>query len=390
MQGARLQLCCFPLVVRVVLIGIDASRAMTRQRTGTEAYAYFLLRHLLPLAVRRGHHVRLYFHRPPPPDLFPNHDGIEHIIIPFLRLWTHLRLGWELRRRPPDVFFTPAHVIPYRYKRPSVATIHDIGYRYFPDAHPPRQLKYLEWSTRHNATISHHIIADSEATKADLGRFYAIPPEKVTVLYPGVDPLLAQVRDEEKITAVCHKYAIARPYFLFLSTLQPRKNLARLVQAYAQSGAAQGDASPQLVLAGNAGWLSAPIMAEIENHRAAAHNIITPGFIADEDKAALLSGAMALLYPSLHEGFGFPLLEAQACGTPVLTANASSLPEVAGDSALFVDPLDVDEMATAITRLATDPLLRAELTGRGVQNVKRFEWWETAVGVLDVLEKVGD
>ncbi len=366
-----------------MLIGIDASRAVTQRRTGTEAYTYFLLRHLLPLAVRRGHQIRLYFHRLPPPGLLPDYDGIEHIIIPFPRLWTHLRLGWELRRHPPDLFFTPAHVIPYRYKRPSAATIHDIGYRYFPDAHLPRQLKYLEWSTRHNAVNGRHIFVDSEATKADLSRFYAIPPEKVTVLYPGVDPMLARVRDEGKITAVCQKYSITRPYFLFLSTLQPRKNLVRLIQAYAQSGA-----EPQLVLAGNAGWLSAPIMAEIKSHRTAAHNIITPGFIADEDKAALISGAIALLYPSLHEGFGFPLLEAQACGTPVLASTTSSLPEVAADSALLVDPLDVEEMTTAVSRLAADPQLRAALAARGLENVKRFEWWETAVNLLDTLEKL--
>ncbi len=368
-----------------MLIGIDASRAITTQRTGTEAYAYFLIRHLLPLAVRRGHQVRLYFHRPVPAGLFPKTDDIEHTVIPFPRLWTHLRLGWELRRHSPDVFFTPAHVIPYGYKKASVATIHDVGYRHFPEAHPSRQLRYLEWSTRHNATVSRHVIADSEATKADLNAFYSIAPAKVTVVYPGIDPLLARVRDEERITAVCQKYNITPPYFLFLSTLQPRKNLGRLVQAYAESGAA-----PQLVLAGGMGWLADPIMAEIESHRAAAHNIITPGFIADRDKAALLSGAMALLYPSLHEGFGFPLLEAQACGTPVLASTTSSLPEVAGDSALLVDPLDVEGMATAISNLATDPLLRAELSERGLLNVKRFGWWETAVNVLDVLEKVGE
>ena len=269
-----------------------------------------------------------------------------------------------------------------------MATVHDVGYRHFPEAHPSLQLRYLEWSTRHNATISRHVITDSAATKADLNAFYAIPPAKMTVLYPGVDPLLARVKDEEEITAVCQKYAITRPYFLFLSTIQPRKNVARLVQAYAQSAGARNNAMPQLVLAGNAGWLAEPIMAEIETLRAAGHDIITPGFIADEDKAALLSGAMALLYPSLYEGFGFPLLEAQACETAVLTSSTSSLPEVAGDSALLVDPLDVDGMATAISRLATDADLRADLVARGAVNVKRFGWWETAVNVLNVLEKV--
>ncbi len=365
-----------------MLIGLDASRAAARQRTGTEAYAYFLINALIPLAAERDHKLRLYFNQPPSPDLFPSERHVEPVVIPFPRLWTHLRLAWELRRRPPDIFFTPAHVIPFTYRRPSAATIHDLGYHHFPQAHPRRQLVYLRWSTRHNGRIARRIIADSQATKDDLVQLDSLDPAQIDVVYPGIDPDLGPVRDEAKLTAVLHKYNITPPYLLFLSTLQPRKNLARLVQAYAASGVQQ-----QLVLAGKQGWLSAPILAEIHNSQL---NIITPGFIDDEDKAALLSGATALLYPSLYEGFGFPVLEAQACGTAVLTANSSSLPEAAGDAALLVDPLDVAAIAAAIQRLDNDPLLRNELAQKGFENVKRFTWGATAVRVLDTLEMTGE
>ena len=368
-----------------MIIGVDASRAATRQRTGTEAYASYLIQALAPLAARHGHQLRLYFNQPPPPALFPENDFVEQIIIPFPRLWTHLRLAWELQWRPPDVFFTPAHVIPYTYRGPSVATVHDLGYHYFPEAHTPRQLAYLRWSTRYNGRTARRIIADSQATKNDLIRFDGLEPDKIDVVYPGIDPALRPLTDREQITAVLQKYGITPPYLLFLSTLQPRKNLVRLIHAYAAAGAPH-----QLVLAGKKGWLAEPILAEIDQQLAAnpqSPKILTPGFIDDDDKAALLSGATALLYPSLYEGFGFPVLEAQACGAPVLCANSSSLPEVAGEAALLVNPEDTEAIAAAIKRLVNDPLLRHELALAGLENVKRFTWQETAVQVLQVLEE---
>ena len=368
-----------------MLIGLDASRAVTRQRTGTEAYALHLIRALIPVAAVRGHRLRLYFNRPPAPDLFPAAAHAEQVVIPWPRLWTHLRLAWELHRRPPDLFFTPAHVIPYTYRGPSVATIHDLGYHHFPDAHPPWQLAYLRWSTRHNGRIAHRIIADSQATKADLVRFDGVDPARIDVVYPGIDPHLQPETDENRVTAVLREYGITPPYLLFISTLQPRKNLIRLVRAYAAAAIPH-----QLVLAGKPGWLADPILAEI-NHQSSIINrqssIATPGFIADDDKAALLTGATALLYPSLHEGFGFPVLEAQACGTPVMCANSSSLPEVAGEAALLVDPQDTSAITAAIQQLVSDPLLRHELAQAGLENVRRFGWEKTAVQALQSLER---
>ncbi|MCA9962581.1 MAG: glycosyltransferase, partial [Anaerolineales bacterium] len=241
-----------------MIIGVDASRAVKTQRTGTEGYAYFLINALIPLAQQAGHCLRLYFNEPPPDDLFPTGPHVESVVIPFPRLWTHLRLARELHKRPPDVFFTPAHVIPLTYRQPTVATVHDLGYHHFPQAHTRSQLWYLEWSTRHNGRSSRMVIADSLATQQDLIRFYHIDPDKIRVVYPGVDPDLQPVTETEEITAVLQKYGVTPPYLLYLSTLQPRKNLIRLIRAYVQSNVPH-----QLVIAGKKGWLAEPILDEI-------------------------------------------------------------------------------------------------------------------------------
>ncbi len=367
-----------------MIIGIDASRATLSQRTGTEAYACYLIQALIPLALDAGHQIRLYFNQPPPPDLFPTLPEITIVTIPFPRLWTHLRLGHELRRRPPDVFFTPAHVIPLTYRKASVATVHDLGYHYFPQAHPRQQLAYLRWSTRHNARRSQVVIADSEATKTDLMRFYGVQSHKIHVIYPGCEPGLAQVTDANILTTVQARYGIMPPYLLYLGTLQPRKNLGRLIQAYAQLP----DQNHQLVLAGKAGWLTQPILTQIAALPAdVAARVVLPGYVPDADKAALISGAAALLYPSLYEGFGFPVLEGQVCGVPVLCAQNSSMPEVAGAGALQVQAERVAEIEAGITRLLTDGALRQQLIAAGRANTARFTWERAATQTLHLLQQ---
>ena len=376
-------------------IGIDASRAVTLQRTGTEAYAFFLIQALIPLVQEAGHHLQLYFNQPPPDGLFPENTAVSHTNIPFPRLWTHLRLAAELHQHPPDIFFTPAHVLPASYFGKSVATVHDLACHHFPEAYTKRQRAYLKWSTRHNARRSRIVLADSQATKSDLAHFYNIDPTKIEVLYPGIDPALQPVDDEAKITAVLHKYHITPPYLLYLGTLQPRKNLVRLIHAHANANIPH-----QLVLAGKPGWLSQPIL-EAVSHQPSVTNlqspipnpqspISLPGFIADADKAALISGATAVLYPSLYEGFGFPILEAQACGTAVLCANTSSLPEVAGDAALYVDPLNTAGITRGIKQIAQDTQLRNKLVAAGFANAQKFRWEKTAVNLLHILEKAAE
>jgi glycosyltransferase involved in cell wall biosynthesis len=367
-----------------MLIGIDASRAVLHQRTGTEAYSYFLIRSLITRTQNSGHQLRLYFNQAPPGGLFQELPHVDFCVIPFARLWTHVRLARELQQRSPDVFFTPAHVIPFIYQGPSVATVHDLGYHYFPAAHTKSQVAYLRFSTRANGRLAREIIADSAVTKADLIRYYGTIDKNISVIYPGLDPDLQRVEDRQLIASTCEKYGIELPYLLHIGTLQPRKNLNRLVRAFAQSGLPH-----QLVLGGKPGWQTKPLLSEISSLEPSTRGRVhLAGYIAEEDKAALLSGAEALVYPSLYEGFGFPLLEAQVCGTPVMAANSSSLPEISAGSALFVDPLDVDEISRAMRLIVEDSFLRQELVEKGYENARRFDWQKTAEKVLNVLERV--
>ena len=371
-----------------MLIGIDASRGVTAERTGTEAYAYFLIRALIAQTADRGHRLALYYNQPPPPNYLPSAPHVTPIVIPFARLWSHLRLGLYLQQHPPDVFFTPAHVIPISYKGAAIATVHDLGYRFFPEAHPRRQRYYLHWSTAHNCRRSRYVVADSQATKRDLMAHYGVDGSKIVVVYPGIDPELKRPFSTQ-ITAVLDQHTITPPYLLYLGTLQPRKNLVRLIEAYAASGLATANTPTQLVIAGKVGWLAQPILNAIDQLAPAIkQQVRLPGYIAEEDKAALLAGATALLFPSLYEGFGFPVLEAQACETAVIAANTSSLPEVAGEAAILVDPLDAAAISQAMIRLCQEPALRQNLILAGSQNKNRFSWEQAAAKIVDICEKV--
>ncbi len=375
-----------------MLIGIDASRATLAQRTGTENYALQVIRELL----RQGHgdRFRLYTNVDPPDGLFwsgapPANAEIR--AIPFPRLWTHLRLSAELLAQPPEVLFVPAHVVPLYHPRRSVVTIHDLGYRVYPEAHTFASRRYLDWSTRWSAAQAAAVLADSHATRSDLLRIYGARPERVHVVYLGRDETLRPAVDPDSRAAARAKYGVtAARYLLYVGTLQPRKNLARLVEAFDRlcgSGAAGGPGDVQLVLAGRRGWLYENILRQVER-LGLAGRVLFPGYVAAEDLAALYSGALAYVFPSLYEGFGMPVLEAQSCGAPVMTGNNSSLPEVAGDAALLVDSQDVDAIAAAMQRLLSDENLRAELSRRGLENVKRFSWEKCAAETLAIIEQV--
>jgi glycosyltransferase involved in cell wall biosynthesis len=358
-------------------IGIDASRMAWARRTGTEQYTAHLLEALVPQG--GSHRLRLYFNRLPEPR--PAWlDQAEVRAMPFPRLWTHLRLSWEMLGRPPDVLFVPAHVLPLWRPRRTVVTIHDLGYLHVPGAHPPRRRLELHLSTAWNARVATRVIAISQATKADLVRHYRVPEDKIAVVYHGVEARFRPTPDP----AVPARYGLPDRYFLYLGTLQPRKNLERLVQAY---GRLPGDA-PALVLAGAKGWYFERIAAAIAG-LGLNERVFLPGYVADADVPALLSGALALVYPSLYEGFGLPALEAMACGTPVLAANTSSLPEVVGAAGLLVDPQRVDEIAAAMQRLLADESLRADLGRRGRERAALFSWDRCARETLAVLAPGG-
>lgn len=375
-----------------MLIGIDASRALRAQRTGTERYALEIINHLLHLPDAPHYHWRLYLDMTPPPTFLSlTHDKqlagqVEVCVLPRQRLWTHAALAREVARRPPDVLFIPAHVLPFtvpaRRLPPSVVTIHDLGYHTFPQQHTLFQRLYLPWSTRWSARTAHHLIAVSQTTAADLQTYYNTATQKITVIHEAAN--WPQVAWAEPF--VRSRYNLPVDYALYVGTLQPRKNLARLIQAYHRLNQRQ-PLTWDLVLAGAGGWESDALRRLVADLHL-ADRVHFLGYIPDEALSALYYGARFFCFPSLFEGFGLPVLEAQLHGVPVMTANNSALPEIAGDAALLVDPTDVDAIADAMLQLSQDEALRQRLIAAGYENVKRFSWEKAARETLAVLVKV--
>ncbi len=354
-------------------IAIDASRTTVERVTGTENYAIELIRALIQHNTR--HPITLYFRDIPSPDLFPDSELVTQRVIPWPRVWTHVRFAAALWRDRPDVTFVPAHTLPICFPGQAVVTVHDLGFHHFPAAHRTLQRHYLNWTTQYSARRASVILADSQATANDLGRFYGTSAEKIRVVYPGVaaPPIDFSVN-------VRQKYHLPERYFLFIGTLQPRKNIARIVQAYAQWRESRPDTDIGLVLAGGKGWLFDAAWVQ------GVDGVHLTGYIADADKGALYAGALVLVFPTLYEGFGFPVVEAMLTGIPVIASNTSSLPELVGKAGLLVDPCDVRAIATAMDMLTWHRELRQELQMKGYYQAARFTWDAAAEQVMSALE----
>jgi glycosyltransferase involved in cell wall biosynthesis len=369
-----------------MLIGIDASRAVLTQRSGVEHYSLDVICSLIKLASE--HRFRLYVPYLPPDDLFPASDRVEFHVIRRRRFWTHMGLGPAVRREPPDVLFVPSHVIPWpgTGRVPSVVTIHDLGYLHFPGKHSLLERIYLDWSTRHSAQTARRVLAVSEATKHDLTALNGIPAEKICVVHSGIDKDIRRVDNPHYIAALRQRLGIPGPFVLHVGRVQARKNLPRLVEAFGKIR----DVLPnlRLVLAGRAHWGHEGVETRIKR-LGLTGCVVLPGFVSPEDLSTLYSAASVFAFPSLYEGFGFPVLEAMACGTPVVCSNTSSLPELVGDAALMIAPTDVDALAEAIARALTDEPLRQALIARGFDRVKQFTWDAAARATLDVLLQAG-
>lgn len=378
-------------------IGVDASRALKPRRTGTERYAFEIIRHMLAAPGSDDIIWRLYITEPVAQDAFllPNanpaaHGRIDMRVLPQTRLWTHRRLAAEVTVHPPDVLFVPAHVLPFQRPGvtlpPTVVTAHDLGYRFFPEAHTRTQRAYLEWSTNYAVKHATRLIAISRATANDLQRIYHADGQQIRVIHEAATEL--PPTNAAFSTATLDHYAISSPFALFVGTIQPRKNLVRLLEAYALLRS-RGKSNFQLVLAGADGWLSDSIHATAARLQLGDAVRFT-GSVTDAELAALMNAALFFVFPSLYEGFGLPVLEAQQTGVPVMTANNSSLPEIAGDAAILVDPLDTEAIAEAMLQLSQDEALRTRLIAAGHDNVKRFSWTKAATETLAVLREAAN
>lgn len=268
----------------------------------------------------------------------------------------------------------------------TLLTVHDMSFVRAPETASPDLRAYLNKVVPRSVQRADHILADSVATKADLIALYGTAPDKISVLLSGVSDHFAPVTDLERIAAMRAKYKIGDgPYILAVGTVQPRKNFERLIRCLATLPASLADV--KLVIAGGRGWLQGPIYRAVADLKLLDRVIFT-GFADDADLPTLYSGARLLAYPSLYEGFGLPILEAMRCRVPVLSGNASSLPEVAGEAALLVDPTDNEAIRDGLICLLTDDALRAKLISAGTIQAQPFSWDRAARKLADTYKQV--
>jgi glycosyltransferase involved in cell wall biosynthesis len=300
---------------------------------------------------------------------------------PLLRI--PLTLEAELRRRPVDLLHVQFTAPPFA-PCPVVATVHDLAFEHLPETFNRRSWMQMRLTVRRTVRRAAHIITPSEFSRRDVIETYGVAPERVSVTLEAAAPHFRPVRDATEIERVRHTYAIREKYILAVGSIQPRKNLARLIRAYSDLRRERAkDKLPQLVLVGKKGWLYGETLHAAER-AGLGDSVIFTGYVSEDDLPALYSGALAFVYPSYFEGFGLPPLEAMQCGTPVITGDRTSLPEVVGDAGIMVNPFDEGALAAAIARVIDDEALRAELQERGLRQAQKFNWRETAHSTLRV------
>lgn len=328
-----------------------------------------------------------------PPDaqnLIANASGRAETLISGLKYYSlreQLELPRILRRHRIDLLHSPHFVLPLFGPCATVATIHDVIYLACKEDLPSWAGRvYYRGMMAASARKADRIITVSEFSKADIVRFLKVDPARIEVVYSGVSPAFQPVQDQSRIGQVRRRHGISREFILYAGIYKPRKNHAGLLRAM-QKLIANG-ISAQLVIAGSMDEGRASL-EKLAAELKIADSVIFTGFINDSDLAALYSAARVYACPSLYEGFGFTVLEAMACGAPVVCSNATSLPEIAGDAALFADPNNPDEFAHALARVFSDDELRSRLIARGHENCRRFSWQNAAVRTIAVYESVG-
>ena len=300
----------------------------------------------------------------------PPHHRLEQFLLPL-----------ELATVDLDVLHSPDFIPPFRRHCRSVITIHDLNFLLYPNFLTPQSARYygqIDQAVRN----CDHIIAVSESTKRDIIRLTGAPEDKITVVYEAAHPIYRPLQDELILQQVKDRLGMDSDFILFVSTIEPRKNVPTLLMAYKQL-LDNYHADVSLVLAGEKGWLFDEVFALVDK-LGLRERVRFPGRVSPEDLLGLYNAARVFVHPAFYEGFGLPPLEAMACGTPAVVSNTSALPEVVGDAALLVDPTDVDGMAVAIWRLLSDEALRKQMIEKGLRRARRFSWKKAALETLEI------
>jgi glycosyltransferase involved in cell wall biosynthesis len=368
-------------------IGIDA-HAIGAQQGGNETYIKNLIRALAALDAANRYTIYLANTQAAAEwrmGLARQHPNftIRQIPQPTPLVRVPVFLAYELRRHPVDVLHVQYTAPPF-CPAPVVATIHDLAFEHLPETFTRRGAFQLKLTVRRTARRAARIATVSEFSRQDLLRTYGLSPEKVAVTYNGLEPHFSPVPvGGDEAATLRQRFGLTRDFILAVGSLQPRKNLVRLIRAYARLRANQPDFKLQLVIVGRKLWLHHEIFAEVAR-QPWAQDVILTGYVADEDLPPLYRAARVFVYPSLFEGFGLPPLEALACGTAVVTSNNSSLPEVVGEAALLVEARDEAAIAQAILEAAHDEALRLRLRAAGLARAKLFTWRAAAEKTLEL------
>jgi len=322
-------------------------------------------------------------------ELQTEHPNLQATAIPLTErqltiLWQRIRLPLALEywTGKIDLVHAPDFVLPPVRQAPTLLTVHDLTFRVHPETAHANLRRYLDRAVPRSLRRATHVLADSHSTAHDLQQLMRVDPAKITVLYPGVGPQFQRVVDIARLDDVRTRYELPERFLFFVGTLEPRKNLARLINGYTEVLRETGidPTQLQLVLGGKPGWLSEPIVEQAQ--RTPGVRLLGP--IDEVDLPVLYTLATAAVYPSLYEGFGFPVVEALACGTPVLTSNTSSLPEIAGDLAVLVDPKDHASIVQGLLGLLNDQTLTDAARTRGPRHAANFTWERAASELRDV------
>jgi glycosyltransferase involved in cell wall biosynthesis len=372
---------------------VDARPAVSPERSGIGEYTLQLLRRL-PVVDPQDTFVAWYLNarlsREPGRPLAAMPENVIPRSVPIpARAFEILSQRWEVPRvewaYSFDLLFAP-NFVPPPTRRPVVLTVHDLAFRLFPATAPQATRLWLA-RLDHYLPRAARIIAVSESTRRDVIEVYGVAEDRVVAVPHGVDRAEFRPVSHERVERVRRRFGIDGPYLLSLGAIEPRKNLTRLLQAFARL---EPDLDVRLVLAGSGvPWNPegpTSLQAALDELPAdTRRKTVLAGYVSAEDRVALLSGARALVYPSLYEGFGLPILEAMACGTPVVTSNISAMPEVAGTAAELVDPRDVESIASGIERVLRDAVLAQRLRAEGFERAAAHDWDDTARRTADVL-----
>lgn len=370
-----------------MIIGIDGNEANVKNKVGISEYAYELLQQFKDFP-STDQKFEIYLKNKPREDLPQEKENWHYKLIGPKRLWTQFALPKYLyiTKTKPDVFFSPTHYAPRFCPVPTAIAIMDLSYVHFPQLFKKTDLYKLKNWTEYSAKKAKAIFTISLASKNDILNEYHIDENKIHVTYPGIKQD-AIMQDSVSIEQLRKKYLLQNEYILFVGTLQPRKNIVRLIEAFAKVYKELKKNELQLLIVGKKGWLfedilHAPIKYKIEK------NVQFLEFVSNEELDVLYKNALCFILPSLYEGFGLPVLEAMKNGCPVITSNVSSLPEAGGDAAVYVDPENVGDIAGKLGLVIRSKDKRLEMIKKGYEQVKKFSWEKTANQTIAILEKI--